>query len=71
MQTTKNYYAGLQANLAYLKMPTQIIDQLSSLTNNLGDCYGTHKCPAPNSMVQERLAVEHVAQWLNLSKEEC
>ena len=71
MQTTKNYYAGLQANLSYLTMPTQIIDQLSSLTNNLGDCYETHKCPAPNSMVQERLAVEHVAQWLSLSKEEC
>lgn len=67
----KTYYAGLQANLSKINISNNIIQKLEQLTNNLGDCYGEHTCPTPNSMMQERLAVEKVAQWLELSAEEC
>lgn len=68
---SKEYFIGIQTNLLPLKVSSHITNQLQYISNNLGDCYESEKCPVPNTMEQERLAVEKVAQWLDLSPKEC
>ncbi|WP_175924280.1 pyridoxal-dependent decarboxylase [Burkholderia latens] len=65
------YYTGIQVNLAPLPLSSGDRALLNRLRNNLGDCYEPDRCPLPNTMAQERAAVERVAQWLNLPASEC
>lgn len=65
------YYTGIQVNLSALTVSPGDCARLGRLLNNLGDCYEPDRCPLPNTMAQERAAVERVAQWLHLSAPEC
>ncbi|MFP1916057.1 pyridoxal-dependent decarboxylase [Lonsdalea quercina] len=64
------HYTGIQVNLRTLTISDKTIESLHRLTNNLGDCYEEEVCPLPNTMNEERAAVELVSGWLNLDKEE-
>lgn len=64
------HYTGIQVNLRRLNISDRTIDALHRLTNNLGDCYEEEVCPLPNTMSEERAAVELVSGWLNLNKDE-
>lgn len=68
---SKEYFIGLQTNLLPLEVSPHTIEQLKYVSNNLGDCYEPEKCPIPNTMHQERWAVEKVAAWLDLPSKEC
>lgn len=65
------YYTGIQTNLEHIDISAKTLSLLSHLTNNLGDCYEQESCPLPNTMHQERAAVEHMAEWLSLPANEC
>ncbi|EDT03017.1 Pyridoxal-dependent decarboxylase [Burkholderia ambifaria IOP40-10] len=65
------YYTGIQVNLSALAVSPDDSGRLARLLNNLGDCYEPERCPLPNTMAQERAAVEKVAQWLHLPASEC
>lgn len=67
----EGYYVGLQTNLKRLELSQNMLEWLSYPTNNLGDCYQPEKCLLPNTMDQERNAVERMAQWLGLPVDEC
>ena len=66
----EGYYVGLQTNLKRLSLSQETMARLSYPTNNLGDCYQPEKCLLPNTMAQERLAVERMAAWLGLPADE-
>ncbi|OAT21515.1 pyridoxal-dependent decarboxylase [Proteus myxofaciens] len=69
-----NNYVGIQVNLSSLESlynDKKHYQQLSYLTNNLGDCYEPDACPLPNTMREEKAAIELFAQWLGLSSNEC
>ncbi|WP_128330190.1 aminotransferase class V-fold PLP-dependent enzyme [Apibacter sp. HY039] len=65
------YYLGIQVNLSEINVSDKMVARLNYLTNNLGDCYLEEDCPLPNTMDEERQAVEKVAHVLDLTKEEC
>lgn len=67
----QGYYVGYQVNLERLDQSPDTLARLSYLTNNAGDCYQPEKSQMPNTMTQERLAVERVASWLGLPAKEC
>ncbi|KWB82940.1 pyridoxal-dependent decarboxylase [Burkholderia ubonensis] len=67
----QHYYTGIQVNLSPLAVSEQESARLAFLTNNLGDCYEPELCPLPNTMTQEREAVEAVAGWLDLPAGDC
>ncbi|KVM84523.1 hypothetical protein WJ60_21480 [Burkholderia ubonensis] len=67
----QQYYSGIQVNLSPLEPSAADTALLSGLINNLGDCYEPDCCPLPNTMAEEREAVETVAAWLSLPSREC
>ncbi|MGM5630171.1 pyridoxal-dependent decarboxylase [Apibacter raozihei] len=65
------YYLGIQVNLSEIHVSERILSRLNHLTNNLGDCYLEENCPLPNTMEEEREAVELMGNILDLPKDDC